>query len=571
MRKGLILGGVVVVSIVLAMIWSRQTASSSRPGVIEASLEGMVSSEEEGQMEGVLVRAKGIGSSMRITVVTDSQGHYAFPRTKLGPGKYSVSIRAIGYTVRDPGQIEVSENKATRLDLKLTRTQDLASQLTNAEWLMSLPGTYQEKDRIVCVNCHTMGLVGNTNYSENEWIEVLSRMSTYALASSPFGPVKLPYDTVAGSNPERFRETAEYLSRIISSTTIRELSFKTLPRPTGRATKVIITEYDLPRRNAQPHDAVVDSEGMVWYADFALPHLGKLNPRTGEVVEYELPLLKPGFPRGGNGIAFDKEGNVWIALMHQGAVVKFDKRTQKFATWSPSGKYDNKYGRVAHLGLNYLRNGQEKLVVWFTNNTMQLAHKLDPETGRVDSYELYESLPGGRQLEGAKGIVTKPGHSIYGIAADSLGNGYFTDLAGSNIGKVDFKTGKVTLYPTPTPKSAPKRIYMDAQDRLWFGEEDGNRIGVFDTKTEKFQEWATPTPWTRPYDAVLDKNGEVWTGGMTNDRIVRLNPQTNEFTDYLLPSSTNVRRVNVDNSTTPVTFWVGSNHAAMIVKLEPLD
>jgi virginiamycin B lyase len=27
----------------------------------------------------------------------------------------------------------------------------------------------------------------------------------------------------------------------------------------------------------------------------------------------------------------------------------------------------------------------------------------------------------------------------------------------------------------------------------------------------------------------------------------------------------------VDNSTTPVTFWVGSNHGASIVRIEPLD
>jgi len=26
----------------------------------------------------------------------------------------------------------------------------------------------------------------------------------------------------------------------------------------------------------------------------------------------------------------------------------------------------------------------------------------------------------------------------------------------------------------------------------------------------------------------------------------------------------------VDNSTSPVTFWVGSNHGASIVKVEPL-
>jgi hypothetical protein len=29
--------------------------------------------------------------------------------------------------------------------------------------------------------------------------------------------------------------------------------------------------------------------------------------------------------------------------------------------------------------------------------------------------------------------------------------------------------------------------------------------------------------------------------------------------------------VFVDDSTTPVTFWVGNNHGASIVKLEPLD
>jgi hypothetical protein len=41
--------------------------------------------------------------------------------------------------------------------------------------------------------------------------------------------------------------------------------------------------------------------------------------------------------------------------------------------------------------------------------------------------------------------------------------------------------------------------------------------------------------------------------------------------DYLLPRPTNIRRVFVDNSTTPVSFWVGSNDGASIVKIEPLD
>lgn len=58
---------------------------------------------------------------------------------------------------------------------------------------------------------------------------------------------------------------------------------------------------------------------------------------------------------------------------------------------------------------------------------------------------------------------------------------------------------------------------------------------------------------------------------MLNDLVVRLNTKSGEFTEYLLPRSTNIRRVHVDNSTTPVTFWIGNNHGASIIKLEPLD
>ena len=112
---------------------------------------------------------------------------------------------------------------------------------------------------------------------------------------------------------------------------------------------------------------------------------------------------------------------------------------------------------------------------------------------------------------------------------------------------------------------------MDSQDRLWFAEFRGNKIGMFDTKTEQFQEWTAPTPWTNPYDAVLDKDGNAWTGGMSNDRVVRVNTKTGEVTEYLLPRTTNIRRLNVDNSTNPPTFWVGNNLGATIIKLEPRE
>ena len=61
------------------------------------------------------------------------------------------------------------------------------------------------------------------------------------------------------------------------------------------------------------------------------------------------------------------------------------------------------------------------------------------------------------------------------------------------------------------------------------------------------------------------------TGGMSADRVVRLDPKMGTAIKYLMPTGTNMRTVYVDNSTTPVTFWVGSNHAHALVKVEPLD
>ena len=61
------------------------------------ALTGKVNSQAEGAMEGVIVGAKKVGSTMTTWVVSDAQGQYSFPRDRMEPGKYAVSIRAVGY------------------------------------------------------------------------------------------------------------------------------------------------------------------------------------------------------------------------------------------------------------------------------------------------------------------------------------------------------------------------------------------------------------------------------------------------------------------------------------------
>ena len=72
-------------------------ASMSSGARAQAALTGLVSSSEEGAMEGVLVSAKKEGSTITTTMVTDEQGRYSFPAARMEAGKYTISIRAIGY------------------------------------------------------------------------------------------------------------------------------------------------------------------------------------------------------------------------------------------------------------------------------------------------------------------------------------------------------------------------------------------------------------------------------------------------------------------------------------------
>jgi virginiamycin B lyase len=536
----------------------RMTKAANSPG---EALTGQVSSEKEGAMEGVVVGAKKDGSTITIDVVTDGNGRYSFPSSKLGQGQYSLKIRAVGYEMDGPKTVEVAAGTSATADIKLRVAKNLAGQLNNAEWLMSMPGTdAQKKFLLECTGCHTLERIARSTHTADEFVAVFQRMILYSQGSSPAHPQLLAGGARRPASDEaakRLQPIAEWLATTnLSSTERWDYSLKTLPRPKVKATRVIVTEYDLPRKVTQPHDVVVDSGGMVWYSDFADEFLGKLDPKTGQATEYPIPLLKPGFPKGSLELHLDKDENPWLALMYQGGIAKFDRKREKVQVF-PLPKELQKDHTQESMVMPLYSHVDGK--VWTNNQDDHSILRLDLKTGTYENLGTFAISGAGRNI------------NAYGIPANHENDLYLLDFAADNIGRIDAKTKEFKVYPTPTRDSRPRRGMVDAQDRLWFAEYGANAVGMFDPKTEKIQEWKVPTPWSAPYQAVVDKNGDVWTASMFTDRVTRLSPSTGEVTEYLLPQQTNVRRIFVDNSTTPVTFWVGNNHGASIMKLEPLD
>ncbi len=567
---------VVVIATGVAFLSQAASAQTGSRTQSPAALAGQVTSAEEGPMEGVLITAKKTNSTIAITVVSDAQGHYRFPSAKLEPGQYAISIRAVGYDLESPAAtgagstlsppiIDIGAKQGATADLKLRKASNLSMQLTNAEWIESVPGTQEQKGSLRnCVTCHTLQRPIRSIHDADEFVQVQERMASYVNQSIPEAPQTRLADRLAvqqqrgeeggQSRPLQDRQKmAEFLSSInLSKESTWTYPLKTFPRPTGRATHVIITEYDLPKPTRQPHDVMVDSDGLAWYISFGEQIIGKLDPKTGMTTEFPVPLLKPGSPIGELSLRPDQDGNLWVGMMYQGAVAKFDKKTKKFQTWSLPPEDNKGYTQINQTDPMHSKVDGK---VWVQDAGTYSLRRLDPVTGK---FEVFQPFP-------------EPSPNIYDVISDSQNNAYFTVFGADQIGRIDAKTWNITLYKTPTPNSAPRRGSMDSRGHLWFGEFRGNRIGMFDTETERFQEWVPPTPWAQPYDVVADKNGEAWAGSMFTDRVTRLDPKSGQMTDYLLPRSTNIRRVFVDNSTTPVTFWVGNDHGASIIKLEPLD
>jgi len=551
---------------VLSLAPMKLLAQSSDP----AALAGVVSSQEEGRMEGVVVSARRAGANFTVSVVSDAQGKYTFPRTHLEAGKYALTIRAVGYDLSGSGTAEIAEGKSATADLKLVKTRDLSAQLSSLEWAMSIPGTPEQKNKLIyqtvsCAYCHTLQRIVRSNHTAHEFVALITRMQKYytdgsAVSTDGRGRGQLgPPDQVAAAdqNPiwgrEPFgipkEELAAYLATLNLSDgkTTWPFVLKTLPRPKGQSTRVIITQYDMPRPDTVPHDVDLDSMGTPWYTDESRMFFGKMNPKTGSFTEYPLPPVPPGDLPGARDIQVDRDDNIWFPRRIAGAAVvvtKFNPKTEQLST-------------IEGAGTQFMALGPEGKI-WAGWS------RIDPKTMKVEAtygWEKSPSLPPGFHRQYVDLTVV-----------NSKGNPYAPDIGGSYIIGIDAKTGEARFWQVPTPRSSPRRGRMDAQDRFWFAEYTGDKVGMFDTRTEKFEEWPMLRKYTTPYAvSAPDKNGYVYATSNMSERLMRLDPKTGEIVEYQIPTEFDSKKITYDPTTSRTVLWMVNTRTARMMKVEPLD
>src|SRR5260370_18610035 len=101
-------------------------------------------------------------------------------------------------------------------------------------------------------------------------------------------------------------------------------------RKLGRATSAVVSEYELPHVLVTGHDVSGDSKGNILYSSHRTPFLGKLDPKTGIVTEYQVPATPPGVLPGTHRIQVDKNDIVLASQNWAHNLVRLDPATVDF-------------------------------------------------------------------------------------------------------------------------------------------------------------------------------------------------------------------------------------------------
>jgi virginiamycin B lyase len=169
--------------------------------------------------------------------------------------------------------------------------------------------------------------------------------------------------------------------------------------------------------------------------------------------------------------------------------------------------------------------------IWWSGQLASKLGRLDPKTGAIREYSL-------------KSAFTGP----HGLAEDKAGNIWFTGNNTALIGKLDPATGIVTEYPMPDPNAKdPHTLNFDQSGILWFTVQQANMVGRFDPASGAIKLLTSPTPKSRPYGLKINAAGVPVFVEFGTNKIATIDPQTLAIKEYSLPDpGARPRRLAID-------------------------
>src|SRR4051794_7099555 len=282
-------------------------------GALSGGPKGLVKNARGEPIEGIMVQLISDETAIRTTVYSRTDGHYEFP--KVVPGSYTLRIaKPKEFYPFSRTKVEI-KGEETIDDITLLRVTpgeflppfpQIAAQLSGSEWLQNLPGTGEEKKTLTvyCNFCHEYQQIFRNRYDESGWAKIIFRMTHGA--GSPLINIRNP----GRLTPAEEAKFAHWLATARGPDS-KDPNFVVQPRPQGRATHAIVTEYEVPRLEISARDTTGDAQGRVWYSTHRSSYVGRLDPANGHVEEFHVPQPAEGSLPGTHWIFVDPKGAIW--------------------------------------------------------------------------------------------------------------------------------------------------------------------------------------------------------------------------------------------------------------------
>jgi streptogramin lyase len=526
-----VLSGGILMAVAL-LVWAvcgRAQAQGGQSGVIAGTVTAnrdYALSEASGNhipsLYAVRVRARDAERHITYTVFTQ-KGHYQI--YNLPPGTYQMSALQDGFDSNGP-TVELKAGDSKTADVALVvRPDKLRAELVDFDSLFP-PSPTRDYLMNNCMGCHGYEHIPWQRMggrSEEVWGNAVSRMFNMD-GTSPVNHTGVPQVNPAAIPEAKRNEIAAYFAKIFpDGGKPRDLKLDDLKLDENALSKAIYIEYDLPEplpgktaANLSSHDVWPSRISQtVYVSEMGMDVVQGMDKTRidypGRFTTYILPNPDAGHRvLGPHGITQAKDGHVYAAEIDESSIGELDPETGKVITYATPTR-----------STPHTIRSDSKGNVWFTE--MQGVSKIGELNAATKKITEWDPSPSDTNAH------------YYGMTVDQKDRVWAVGMTSHKIVGYDPKTGKWSVYPTPTQPSGPRRPTVDSKGKVWFSEHIGQALGMLDPDTGKITEYKDPFKLGGGYECYADAQDNIWVTLRSYGVLARFDQKTKTYTYFPEP------------------------------------
>ena len=251
------------------------------------------------------------------------------------------------------------------------------------------------------------------------------------------------------------------------------------------------------------------NENILWFIDPTSSILGKYDIETDETESIALPIN--GIV---SGIVTDNQQNIWMTIMQENSILKFDIDKKEFETFKLPTENSRPVGLIYDGDTN---------AIWFTESIGKIG-KLDIQTGNITEFP--NQITNNNNKES---LLKEPTSLLFD--KEKTGNIYISDHLDNSIFGFNPLLSEFKKYPLSDSNGLAFGMVFDKYNNILIAQHVSDAIAVLDPATGKTINFNIPTTGSFVQYLITDSKKDVWFAEQKANALAKV------LTKFLPPSS----------------------------------